>query len=205
MDGFFVYESNLSDHIVHVKEFLKCCADQHIADKCQFFQTKTTFAGFLTKDPTITDAIARCPVPTNRTELRSFNLWLGNQLSSSTNAVASLLTPFRALRFVKYEDRVYMVLPSHDTAFTAAKASLTTQPILSYFDLLDSVPMTVARDWGTYFNSFTGTLASWSKQDPNFCQMLSLVMLPLSLSYLQSHGQSVNVGYSWQAPSTSWL
>ena len=28
-----------------------------------------------------------------------------------------------------------MVLPSHDTPFTAAKASLTTQPILSYFDL----------------------------------------------------------------------
>jgi len=111
VDDFIIYDSNLSDQIAHVKEFLKHCADQHIAlnaEKCQFFQTKTTFAGFLLSDqgyqvdPAITDAIARYPVPTNRTELRSF-IGLVNQLSSSTSAVSSLLAPFRALLSTKNE------------------------------------------------------------------------------------------------------
>ena len=50
VDDFVIQDSNLSDHIAHVKEFLKRCADQHIAlntEKCWFFQTNTTFAGFL--------------------------------------------------------------------------------------------------------------------------------------------------------------
>ena len=140
VDDFVIYDSKLSDHIVHVKEFLKRCADQHIAlnaEKCRFFQTKTTFAGFLLSDqgyqvdPAITDAIARYPVPTNHRELRSF-VGLVNQLSSSTNAVASLLTPFRALLSTKNE---FTWSSCRDTVFTAAKASLTTQPTLSYFDL----------------------------------------------------------------------
>jgi len=132
VDDFFIYDSNLSDHIVHVKEFLKHCANQHIAlnaEKCRFFQIKTTFVSFLLSDqcyqvdPAITDAIARYPVLTNRTELRSF-VGLVNQLSSRTNAVAFLLTPFRALLSTKNE---FTWSPYHDTAFTAAKASLTTQ------------------------------------------------------------------------------
>jgi len=72
VDDFVIYDSNLSDYIAHAKEFLKR-ADQHIAlnaEKCRFFQTKATFAGFLLSDqgyqvdPTITDAIARYPIPT---------------------------------------------------------------------------------------------------------------------------------------------
>ena len=55
-----------------------------------------------------------------------------NQLSSSTNAVASLLTPFRALLSTKSK---FTWSSCHDTAFTAAKVSLNTQPTLSYFDL----------------------------------------------------------------------
>ena len=140
VDDFVIYDSKLSDHIAYVKEFLKRCADQHIvliAEKYRFFQTKTSFAGFLLSDqgyqvdPAITDAIARYPDPTNRTELRLF-VGLVNQLSSSTNAVASLSTPFRALLSTKNE---FTWSSCHDTAFTAAKASLTTQPTLSYFDL----------------------------------------------------------------------
>ena len=210
VDDFVIYDSKLSDHIAHVKEFLKCCSNvvpTNTLQCCQFFQTETTFAGFLLSDqgyqvdPAITDAIARYPVPTNRTELRSF-VGLVNQLSSSTNAVASLLTPFRALLSTKNE---FTWSSCRDTAFTAAKASLTTQPTLTLLSQLDSVPMPVAKDWGTYFNSFTGTLGPWSRQDPDSFQMLSLAMQPLSLNYLRSRGQSLNVEYSWQASSTSWL
>ena len=106
-------------------------------DKCKFFQTKTTFAGFLLSadgyqvDPTITEAISRYPAPTSHTELRSF-IGLVNQLSSSTNTVATLLAPFRPLLSTKNE---FAWSPSHATAFKTVKESLTTQPILSYFDI----------------------------------------------------------------------
>ena len=140
VDDFVIYDDNITDHIAHVKQFLQCCADQHIAlnaEKCRFFQTKTTFAGFLLSDqgyqidPSITEAISKYPVPTNRTELRSF-IGLVNQLSSSTSAVATLLTPFRPLLSTKNE---FTWSPCHDTAFIDAKKSLTTQPTLAFFDL----------------------------------------------------------------------
>ena len=151
VDDFVIYDSMLSDHTAHVKEFVKRCADQHIAlnaEKCRFFQTKTTFGEFLLSDqgyqvdPAITDAIARYPVPTNHRELRSF-VGLVNQLSSSTNAVASLLTPFRALLSTKNE---FTWSSCHGIAFTAAKALPTTQPTLTLLIQLDSVPMPVAKD-----------------------------------------------------------
>ena len=50
VDDFVIYDGNIEDHIAHVKQFLKRCAEKHIAlnlEKCRFFQTKTTFAGFL--------------------------------------------------------------------------------------------------------------------------------------------------------------
>ena len=137
VDDFVIYDNNMEDHIV---QFLKRCAEKHIAlnlDKCRFFQTKATFAGFLLSadgyqiDPTITEAISRYPVPTNGTELRSF-IGLVNQLSSSANIVATLLAPFRPLLSTKNE---FVWSPSHTTAFKTAKESLTTQPVLSYFDI----------------------------------------------------------------------
>ena len=82
-------------------------------------------------DPTITEAISRYPAPTSHTELRSF-IGLVNQLSSSTNTVATLLAPFRPLLSTKNE---FAWSPSHATAFKTVKESLTTQPILSYFDI----------------------------------------------------------------------
>ena len=67
-----------------------------------------------------------------------------NQLSSSTNVVASLLTPFIALLSTKNE---FIWSPCHDTAFTAAKQSLTTQPTLSYFDLTKPTRLSTDASW----------------------------------------------------------
>ena len=49
VDDFVIYDSNISDHESHVKQFLECCADCNISlntEKCQFFQHQVTFAGF---------------------------------------------------------------------------------------------------------------------------------------------------------------
>ena len=140
VDDSVIYDGNIEDHIAHVKQFLQHCAEKHITlniEKYRFFQTKTTFVGFLSSeegyqiDPSITEAISKYPVPTSRTELRSF-IGLVNQLSSSTNTVATLLVPFRPLLSTKNE---FVWSPSHDTAFLASKESLIMQPVLSFFDI----------------------------------------------------------------------
>jgi len=49
VDDIIIYDSNIEDHITHVKQFLQHCADRSISlniDKCKFFQTQVTFAGF---------------------------------------------------------------------------------------------------------------------------------------------------------------
>ena len=47
-------------------------------------------------DPSITAAITLFPSPTTHTELRSF-VGLVNQMTSGTNTIAELITPFRPL------------------------------------------------------------------------------------------------------------
>ena len=105
VDDFVIYDSNVSDHESHVKQFLQRCADCNISlntEKCQFFQRQVTFAGFKLSadgyqvDPSITVAIIAYPSPTNRSELRSF-IGLVNQLSTSTNTLATLLGPLRPM------------------------------------------------------------------------------------------------------------
>ena len=71
------------------------------------------------------------PTPSNRTDLRSF-FGLVNQLSSSTNAIASLRTPLRPLLSTKND---FLWSPDHQQAFKTIKNALTVAPVLSYFDI----------------------------------------------------------------------
>ena len=96
VDDIVIYDSNVEDHVAHVKQFLQRYVDQNIAlniDKCKFFQNQVTFAGFQLSasgyqiDESITEAISKYPIPTSHTELRSF-IGLINQLSTSTNTAS---------------------------------------------------------------------------------------------------------------------
>ena len=140
VDDIIIYDDNELQHATHVRQFLQRCADKQIAlnpDKCKFCQTKVTFAGFTLSvegyqiDHSITDAITQFPTPTNRTDLRSF-FGLVNQLSSSTNAIASLLTPLRSLLSTKND---FLWSPDHQQAFSIVKNALTIASVLSYFDI----------------------------------------------------------------------
>ena len=140
VDDFVIYDSNISDHESHVKQFLQRCTDCNISlntEKCQFFQRQVTFAGFqLSADgyqvnPSITAAITAYPSPTNRSELRSF-MGLVNQLSTSTNTLATLLGPLRPLLSTKNE---FLWSTTQEEALTQVKKSLTTPPLLSFFDI----------------------------------------------------------------------
>ena len=44
VDDIVIYDSNVEDHVAHVKQFLQRCADKNIAlniDKCKFFKLKS--------------------------------------------------------------------------------------------------------------------------------------------------------------------
>ena len=126
-------------HIAHVREFVQHCADKQIAlnpQKCIFGTTEVTFAGFRLSqegyqvDKSITGAISQFPKPTNSTELLSF-FGLANQLSSSVNTIATLLTPLRPLLSMKND---FQWSDDHDAALTATKDALTIAPVLSYYN-----------------------------------------------------------------------
>lgn len=139
VDDIIIYDSDEHQHAAHVRQFLQRCADKHIAlnlEKCKFSQTTVTFAGFTLStqgyqiDQSITAAISQFPNPSNRTDLRSF-VGLVNQLSSSTNSVAPLLAPLRPLLSTKND---FLWTPNHQQALDTIKETLTTAPILSYFN-----------------------------------------------------------------------
>ena len=140
VDDFVIYDSNITDHISHVQQFLERCAENNITlntEKCQFSKTQVTFAGFQLSssgykiDPAITEAITKYPTPANRSDLRSF-IGLVNQLSTSTNTLAALLTPLRPLLSTKNE---FLWSDHHQEAFTNIKKSLTASPLLSFFNM----------------------------------------------------------------------
>ena len=85
VDDIVIYDSNAADHLTHVKQFLQRCVDRNIAlniEKCKFFQTTVTFAGFQLSaegyqiDQTITEAISSYPTPTNHTDPATFFHWI---------------------------------------------------------------------------------------------------------------------------------
>ena len=59
-------------------------------------------------------------------------------------SAATLLAPFRPLLITKNE---FEWLPSHDAAFLAAKESLTTQPVLSFFDITKPTHLSTDAGW----------------------------------------------------------
>ena len=139
VDDIVIYDSNITQHANHVREFLQRCAEKQITsnlDKCKFCQTQVIFTGFSLSaegyqvDQSITDAIFNFPTPPNRTDLRSF-FGLVNQLSASTNTISILLTPLCPLLSTKKE---FIWSPNHDEAFKKAKESLTIAPVLSFFN-----------------------------------------------------------------------
>ena len=139
VDHLVIYDSNPIQHADHVRQFLQRCADCKITlntDKWRFSQASVTFAGFILSeggyrvDQSITDAIAKFPTPNNRTDLRSF-IGLANQLSASTDSIATLLAPLRPLLSTKND---FVWSENQDQAFHKVKDALTTAPTLSFFD-----------------------------------------------------------------------
>ena len=140
VDDVVVYDSTVTSHVTHVRQFLQRCSDCGISlnpDKFNFAKTEVPFAGFqLSPDgycihPDLTDAIRDFPPPDNITKLRSF-VGLVNQLSSFTACIADILQPLRPLLSSK---NTFLWLDVHQQAFLAVKAALVSPPTLCYYDM----------------------------------------------------------------------
>ena len=138
VDDIVIYDSDVTQHASHVREFLQRCTEKKITlnlDKCKFCESSVTFTGFQLSatgyqvDHTIINAISKFPTPANRTDLQSF-FGLVNQLSANTNTM-HLHTTHTTAPIAQYKERLSVV----DQAFQTAKESLTDAPVLSYFDM----------------------------------------------------------------------
>ncbi len=139
VDDVVAFDSDPRDHIHHVRRLLQCCQEKSISlnrEKFKFCQTEIQFAGFkLTSEgysvsSEITDAIAKFPSPSSRTDLHSF-CGLVNQLASSTNEIATALAPLRPLLSSRND---FVWSPVHEDSFKKAKRLLISAPTLAYFD-----------------------------------------------------------------------
>ena len=107
-------------------------------------QTIVTFAGFQLSaegyqiDQTIREAISTYQTPTNRTDLHSF-FGLVNQLATSTNFVAALVAPLRPLLSTKND---FVWTSDHEGTFSNIKISLTTPPVLYFFNITKPTHLT---------------------------------------------------------------
>ena len=122
VDDIVIYDSDEAQHTDHVRQFLHWCSERKITlntEKWLFAKTEVNFAGFHLSaagyrvDDSITEAILKFPIPTSRSDLRSF-VGLVNQLSSRTPTVAGLLAPLRPLLSTKND---FMWSPSLTVAF----------------------------------------------------------------------------------------
>ena len=138
VDDVVVYDKDKESHTNRVRQFLQRCHERNVSlnkDKLQFCQTSITFSGFQLSsegyrvDQSITDAISQFPTPANRSDLRSFGL--ANQLSSSMEKVATVMSPLRPLLSTKND---FMWTDGHEQAFAHAKISLIEAPTLAFFD-----------------------------------------------------------------------
>ena len=98
--------------------------------------TRVLFAGYIISDkgieadPAKVKSIREFRKPTNVTEMKSF--WgLAAQLSMFHPDLAHVMTPFQGLL---KKNRAWTWLPEHDQAFQAAKDTITSPPILAFFD-----------------------------------------------------------------------
>ena len=109
VDDVVIFDNKETDHLAHVRQFLKRCSDKGISlhkEKFKFCEREITFAGFQLSregykvDDSLLNAIRDFPLPTNVTDLRSF-FGLANQLSSNTATIAQCLQPLRPLLSTK--------------------------------------------------------------------------------------------------------
>ena len=140
VDDIVIYDSDSTQHAEHVRQFLLRCAERRITlnqDKWEYTQPRVTFAGFnLSKDgysidSAITDAIAKFPTPSNRTDLLPSSDWLTNWQLALTHS-RDYLNHYDRCSAPKMSLYGHQITSKHSRR--QIKTYLTLAPTLQFFD-----------------------------------------------------------------------
>ena len=141
VDDALIYDGDdFDEHVKHVRSVLQCARDHGITlsrKKFLFAAEEVEFCGYIvnstgfTVDSVKTDAIQKFPIPSNRTDLRSF-FGLVNQFSEFSPSIAEHCSPLRPLLKQSQEFHWDEV---HTAAFEATKSALSSPPVLSYYQV----------------------------------------------------------------------
>ena len=140
VDECLVYDDTFPEHVARVRQVLTCARENGVtlsASKFIFAKPEVNYCGFIlnrqgrTVDDQKTAAIQQFPVPTNRTDLRSF-MGLINQCGEFIPNLAAATAPLRGL--LKTSDD-FLWTEDHTRAFNAAKDTLLASTTLSFFQV----------------------------------------------------------------------
>jgi len=138
VDDGLVHDIDLHEHYDHVRSVLLRAREHGITlseKKFVFGAAEVDFCGYhissagYTVDAGKTNAITDFPLPTTRTDVRSF-FGLINQCSHFTPKIAELSDPLRPLLKANHE---FLWESVHTDAFNAVKSALAEPPVLAFF------------------------------------------------------------------------
>ena len=199
VDDVLLFDKDPDTHAAHVCQFLRRCEERNISlnrDKFRFCLSEIDFGGFhLSPDgyrisDNITQAINSFPVPSSRTDLRSF-FGLVNQLTGSSGNISSVLVPLRPLLSTKND---FIWDTTHTEALPLPHWLTTMSPAPRAYS-----PMLVALAWDSSFSRNIMESGSSFRPAPAFSQVQSLAMPSLNLSSLLWHGLQKNAAFSFRA------
>ena len=139
MDDICIYAPSFEANVAVTRATLLKCREHGITlspAKMEFCKKRIGFVGYIidehgaSPDPKKLEAITKFPVPTTRTDLRSF-MGLVNQLGQFSKGIAEAAEPLRELLKIKNE---YLLQPEHLVAFEATKKALVKPPVLAHFN-----------------------------------------------------------------------
>jgi transposase InsO family protein len=139
VDDLLVHTSSYDEHVKIVTKVLERCLEHGVTlnpKKFNFAKAEVNFVGYhigpngVAADPSKLDAIAKFPIPSNITDLKSF-LGLVNQLGAFSRDVSATAGPLRPLL---KKSNAFVWNANHTEAFDAVKKALCATPVLRPFD-----------------------------------------------------------------------
>jgi len=137
VDDILIWAPDLDSLFQRIRIVLNRCRQHGITISLRKIKygSSLPFAGFLVSsdgvrpDPSLLEAIANFPTPTDTTSLRSF-LGFANQLGTFLPDLSHILTPLYSLL---QKNVAFVWLPDHDRTFLQAKHLLASPPTLRQF------------------------------------------------------------------------
>ncbi len=138
VDDILIYDETYEGLQRRVEQVLQRCRDHHISlseKKCHFSQRAVTWCGYriseagYTASPDLVEALAKFPVPANKTDVKAFS-GLVNQFEALSPDLTEMMTPLRALT---KKDAAFLWEAPQQQAFKAVITELQSPRVLTQY------------------------------------------------------------------------